>query len=88
VSTDGGRAWQAAELQAPVLAKCATAFRLSWRWDGRDAILQSRCIDETGYVQPTRQALLAVRGAHSDYHFNAIQSWLVKADGTVRNVHG
>lgn len=87
VSTDGGRDWRPAALQEPVLPKCATAFRLPWRWDGREATLQSRCTDETGYVQPTRQALLAVRGVNSYYHYNAIQSWLLTADGTVQNIH-
>jgi sulfane dehydrogenase subunit SoxC len=88
VSTDRGASWQPATLQEPVLPKCATTFRLPWRWHGQEAVLQSRCTDETGYVQPTRQALLAVRGQHSYYHYNAIQSWLVRPDGTVHNVHG
>ncbi|WP_447974446.1 sulfite dehydrogenase [Nitrospira sp. Kam-Ns4a] len=87
VSTDGGRTWQPAALQEPVLPKCHTRFRLPWRWHGQEAILQSRCTDETGYVQPTRAALLAVRGQHSIYHFNGIHSWRVARDGTVENIH-
>ena len=62
-------------------------FRLDWRWDGREAVLQSRCTDETGYVQPTLAALVKVRGYNSVYHNNAIQSWKVAADGNVHNVH-
>jgi sulfane dehydrogenase subunit SoxC len=87
ISTDGGRTWLPAELQQPVLPKCHTRFRFPWRWDGRDAILQSRCTDETGYLQPARQALVAVRGKNSHYHYNAIQSWQIRADGKVQNVH-
>jgi sulfane dehydrogenase subunit SoxC len=87
VSTDGGQAWQAATLQEPVLSTCTTAFRFGWHWNGQEAIIQSRCMDETGYVQPTRQALLAVRGANSYYHYNAIQSWKVARDGRMSNVH-
>jgi sulfane dehydrogenase subunit SoxC len=87
VSADGGRTWQQAQLQEPVLAKCHTRFRFPWRWMGEEAILQSRCTDETGYVQPTRAALLAVRGMNSVYHYNAIQSWKVLGDGSVANVH-
>jgi sulfane dehydrogenase subunit SoxC len=83
VSVDGGRRWQPAELQEPILPKCHTRFRLPWRWTGAPATLQSRCMDETGYVQPTREALVAVRGEHSTYHYNGIQSWLVHDDGTV-----
>lgn len=87
VSTDGGRSWLLAQLQEPVLPKCTTAFRLGWRWSGMETVIQSRCTDETGYVQPTRQALLAARGLHSYYHNNAIQSWKIARDGTVHNVH-
>jgi sulfane dehydrogenase subunit SoxC len=87
VSVDGGRAWQAATLQEPVLTKCHTRFRFPWRWNGKEAILQSRCVDETGYVQPTRQDLVKVRGQNSVYHYNAIQSWKVEPDGRVRNIY-
>ncbi len=86
VSTDGGQSWQPAELQEPVLSHCHTRFRFGWRWDGKEAILQSRCTDETGYVQPTRASLVAARGIHSSYHYNAIQSWKVGRDGQVTNV--
>jgi len=87
VSTDAGRTWQRASLQDPVLPKCATSFRLPWRWDGRGTVLQSRCTDESGYVQPGREALIAARGVNSVYHYHAIQSWKVSPDGTVENVH-
>ena len=87
VSTDGGRSWQQAVLQDPILPKCHTRFYLPWRWNGEDVILQSRCLDETGYVQPSRAALVAVRGVNSVYHYNAIQSWKIAADGQVSNVH-
>jgi sulfane dehydrogenase subunit SoxC len=87
VSTDGGTTWQHATLQEPVLSKCTTRFRFAWRWQGQESILQSRCVDETGYVQPTRQALMAIRGTNSYYHYNAVQSWVVSREGNVRNVH-
>ena len=91
VSTDAGRTWRPARLQAPVLPICHTRFRFPWTWDGREAILQSRCVDETGYVQPTIGQLVAVRGLDgptgSVYHLNGIQSWHVASDGKVTNVH-
>jgi len=91
VSTDGGRTWRQAALQNPVLPICHTRFRLPWRWDGSEAILQSRCTDDTGYVQPTLGQLVALRGLNgpigSVYHLNAIQSWHVARDGKVTNVH-
>jgi sulfane dehydrogenase subunit SoxC len=91
VSTDGGKTWHAAALQGPVLPICHTRFRFPWHWDGGEAVLQSRCVDDTGYVQPSLSQLVAVRGLNgplgSIYHLNGIQSWQVAADGKVSNVH-
>ena len=87
VSMDGGKTWRDARLQEPVLPLAHTRFRLDWQWDGREAVLQSRCTDETGYVQPTLAELVRVRGLNSIYFNNAIQSWKVAADGSVHNVH-
>ncbi|HKU86143.1 MAG TPA: sulfite dehydrogenase [Casimicrobiaceae bacterium] len=91
ISVDGGKTWRNAALQSPVLPICHTRFRLPWRWDGKEAILQSRCVDTTGYTQPTLGQLIAVRGLNgplgSIYHLNAIQSWHVAANGKVTNVH-
>jgi len=87
VSVDGGNSWRTAELQAPVLDKACTRFRINWEWrEGQRAFLQSRAIDETGRVQPSIQALRGARGVESIYHRNAIQTWLVEPDGTVVNV--
>jgi sulfane dehydrogenase subunit SoxC len=86
VSFDGGINWVEAQLQTPVLSKCLTRFNVGWNWDGRPAILQSRAMDETGYVQPGYRALRAVRGTRSIYHNNAIQSWKVAMNGEVSNV--
>jgi sulfane dehydrogenase subunit SoxC len=83
VSTDGGRSWHDAGLQGPVLPKAHTRFTHLWQWDGRAAHLQSRATDETGYVQPTRRQLVAVRGIGTDFHFNAIRGWRVHPDGRV-----
>jgi sulfane dehydrogenase subunit SoxC len=87
VSVDAGRTWRTAELQEPVLSKCHTRFRLPWTWNGHEMVLQSRCVDQTGYRQPSREALIKVRGTHSSYHYNGIQSWKIEADGRVRNIH-
>jgi sulfane dehydrogenase subunit SoxC len=91
VSIDGGKTWSLAALQDPVLPICQTRFRFPWIWDGTAAVLQSRATDETGYTQPTHQQLIAERGPLEApgmmYHMNAIQSWGVAADGSVKNVH-
>ncbi len=87
VSVDGGKNWRDATLHGPVLPICHTRFTLPWEWDGKEAILQSRCTDETGYVQPTIKKLVDERGLSSVYHLNGIQSWKVAASGEVSNVH-
>ena len=53
VSTDGGVTWTPAKLQEPVLSKAHTRFRHLWNWTGGEAVIMSRAVDETGYVQPT-----------------------------------
>ncbi len=86
VSVDGGDNWRSASLQEPVLSKALTRFRIPWNWDGGPAFLQSRAIDETGYVQPTLDQLRKVRGVSSVYHKNAIHTWRVNPNGSVNNV--
>ena len=83
VSTDGGGRWAPAVLQQPVLPKCHTRFRYLWNWDGREAMLLSRAVDETGYVQPTLEQLRKARGLGTYYHFNHIRAWRVRWDGAV-----
>lgn len=87
VSMDAGHAWTQAELVAPVLPKCLTRFRLPWEWDGKPAVLQSRSTDERGNVQPTRTAWKAPFSDAQFYHYNAIQSWRIDSDNSVKNVY-
>ncbi|SEP02767.1 sulfane dehydrogenase subunit SoxC [Salinihabitans flavidus] len=87
VSADGGNTWHEAALDGPILPKCHTRFRLPWAWTGDEVVLQSRAVDETGYVQPTLADLVAVRGLNSVYHLNAIQNWHIAPNGEVTNVH-
>jgi sulfane dehydrogenase subunit SoxC len=86
VTTDGGRSWQEARLQEPRMRLAFVRFRLAWRWDGRETTIASRCTDETGYVQPSRESLIAVRGTNSGFHYNGIKLWKVAANGSVTNV--
>jgi sulfane dehydrogenase subunit SoxC len=86
VSTDGGVNWQTARLSGDVKPKALTRFHLDIDWDGREMFLMSRAIDETGYVQPTKDQLRAIRGLNNVYHNNAIQTWWLKPGGEVENV--
>ena len=87
VSADGGATWAPAELQEPVVPKAFTRFRIPWQWDGAPAVLKSRAVDETGYVQPEREQLVAAQGRHGFYHYHAIVTWSVDEYGTVAHVY-
>ena len=86
VSTDGGVTWQTARLGKQGDTKALTRFYLDTQWTGEEMLLQSRAMDETGYVQPTKHALRAIRGENSVYHNNCIQTWHVNAKGEAENV--
>ena len=90
VSTNGGQSWQAAELRTPAYKMAHTRFGFHWKWDGKECTLMSRCTDETGTVQPTREEIgkywndppdkVRVRGAD-----NSVQPWKVASNGSVTN---
>jgi len=86
VSTDGGKSWETARLGKQGDTKALTRFYLDTNWDGTDMLLQARAMDETGYVQPTKNQLRDVRGENSVYHNNCIQTWHLKASGEAENV--
>ncbi|MDJ1018193.1 MAG: sulfite dehydrogenase [Paracoccaceae bacterium] len=86
VSKDGGKTWETARLAKPGEKMALTRFYLDTEWDGGEMLLQSRAMDETGYVQPTKEALREVRGENSIYHNNCIQTWWVKPNGEAENV--
>lgn len=86
VSRDGGITWETARLGKQGDTKALTRFYLDTEWDGNAMLLQSRAMDETGYVQPTKQQLREMRGENSVYHNNCIQTWFVDENGVVENV--
>jgi sulfane dehydrogenase subunit SoxC len=86
VSKDGGKTWETARLAKPGEKMALTRFYLDIDWDGSEMLLQSRAIDETGYVQPTKTQLRDVRGLNSIYHNNCIQTWWVRGNGEAENV--
>ncbi len=86
VTIDGGRNWQTARIDGPVFDKSLVRFYVDFDWDGREMLIQSRAMDSTGYVQPTKAELRKVRGVNSIYHNNGIQTWLVHKSGETENV--
>lgn len=86
VTLDGGINWHRARISGPSLDKSMHRFYFEFDWDGRPLLLQSRAHDSTGYVQPTKEALRAIRGENSIYHNNGIQTWAVNEAGEAENV--
>ena len=84
-SADGGKTWDEAQLQAPVLSYCQTRFRYDWQWNGSDALLLSRATDETGNVQITLEEARTARATNKEirHYYNNIRAWAVAADGVV-----
>jgi sulfane dehydrogenase subunit SoxC len=94
VSADGGRTWKDAQLHDPIAKKAHTRFTAPWNWNGEEAVLQSRCTDDQGTVQPTVAEVAKLWGADVAYlkntstivgDFNAIQPWKVNRDGSIQN---
>ncbi len=70
-----------------------TRFGMDWKWDGQECVIQSRCIDELGQVQPSGAELAKFFNVAPDYYKthgtqgtdNRIQPWRVASDGTIHN---
>jgi sulfane dehydrogenase subunit SoxC len=91
VSTDGGRSWMDADIRGTPQRMAHTAFSFNWTWDGREAVLMSRCTDDLGQVQPSRDQVREFWGIPAGQPFsvkgqdNSIQPWRVEGDGSVHN---
>jgi sulfane dehydrogenase subunit SoxC len=78
-----GQNWIPTQLQEPILSKCTTRFRVLWNWNGQETLLWSRAVDDTGYIQPTIQQVLAYRGPQTSYHSNYMRPMRVAQGGEV-----
>ncbi|MFK7892107.1 MAG: sulfite dehydrogenase [Granulosicoccus sp.] len=87
ISVDGGKSWQSAALQEPVLDKSFTRFKMPWNWQGAPHTIMSRARDSAGREQPTRQQLLDTKGGNVYYHYNAINAWHIATDGSISHVY-
>ncbi|CAN1723936.1 sulfane dehydrogenase subunit SoxC [Hyphomicrobium sp. 1Nfss2.1] len=86
VTLDGGKSWQEARIDGPIFERSVSRFYVDFDWQGEELLIQSRCHDSTGYLQPTKSELRKFRGVNSIYHNNGIQTWLVRANGETENV--
>lgn len=91
VSTNGGDSWFDADIRGTPQPMAHTAFSFNWTWDGSETVLMSRCTDEIGQVQPTRDQVREFWGVAPGAPFsvkgqdNSIQPWRIGRDGSVLN---
>jgi sulfane dehydrogenase subunit SoxC len=91
VSTDGGKKWNKAQIKATPERMAHTRFGYPWRWDGKEAEIVSRCIDEIGQQQPTREQVAKYWNVPFDRNYrvpgldNSVMPWKIASDGSVTN---
>jgi sulfane dehydrogenase subunit SoxC len=91
VSTDGGRKWNRAEFKGTPQRFAHTRFGYAWNWDGNETEILSRCTDEIGQVQPTREQVAKYWNEPFDRNYrvpgldNSVQPWRIAKDGSVTN---
>lgn len=91
VSTDGGKRWNKAEFKSTPQRMAHARFGYMWNWDGQPTEILSRCTDEIGQVQPSREQIANNWNWPYDQTFsvpgldNSIQPWRIASDGSVTN---
>lgn len=95
VSVDGGKTWKEAAIKGDAHPSAFTQFGFEWKWNGEEALLQSRCTDDRGKVQPTMAQFaktfnvtieeMKKGNLGSTHHANFVYTWKVSADGSVQN---
>ena len=91
VSTDGGKKWNRAEIKATPQRMAHTRFGYPWVWDGKETEILSRCTDEIGQVQPTRQEVAKYWNVPFERNYrvpgldNSVMPWKINKDGSVTN---
>ena len=93
VSTDGGKSWKEAKLQAPVIPKAHTRFNFDWDWDGQEAVISRVArMKRVTFSRRARSCIkhwgIAERGREKParaIHFNAMQPWRVARDGSIHD---
>jgi sulfane dehydrogenase subunit SoxC len=91
VSTDGGRKWNPAVIKGTAQRMAHTRFGYGWNWDGNETEILSRCTDEIGQVQPTREQVAQYWNVPFDRDYrvpgldNSVMPWRIARDGSVTN---
>jgi sulfane dehydrogenase subunit SoxC len=91
VSTDGGKKWNRAEFKGTPQRMAFTRFGYGWNWDGNETEILSRCTDEIGQVQPTREQVAKYWNVPFERNYrvpgldNSVMPWRIGRDGSVKN---
>jgi sulfane dehydrogenase subunit SoxC len=85
ISTDLGKTWRMARTNNP--DSNVVRFFYPITWQGKEMIIQSRCMDENNKIQPNRKEFLRKMGPNAYYHNNAITSWKIHSTGFVEHVY-
>jgi sulfane dehydrogenase subunit SoxC len=91
VSTDGGKKWNRAEFKGTPQRMAFTRFGYGWNWDGNETEILSRCTDDIGQVQPTREQVAKYWNEPFERNYrvrgldNSVMPWRIGRDGSVRN---
>jgi sulfane dehydrogenase subunit SoxC len=91
VSVDGGKKWNPAELKGTPQRMAHTRFSYPWNWDGNETEILSRCTDEIGQVQPTREQIAQYWNVPFERNYrvpgldNSVMPWKIAKDGSVTN---
>jgi sulfane dehydrogenase subunit SoxC len=91
VSVDGGRKWNPAELKTTPQRMAHVRFAYPWTWDGTETEILSRCTDEIGQVQPTREQVAQYFNVPFERNYrvpgldNSVMPWRIAKDGSVTN---
>ena len=74
VSVDGGKKWNKAEFRGTPQRMAHCRFAYPWNWDGNETEILSRCVDEIGQAQPTREQI-AGPGTNPTIRRSACPGW-------------
>ena len=91
VSVDCGKKWNPAELKGPPQRMAHTRFSYAWNWDGNETEILSRCTDEIGQQQPTRQQIAQYWKVPFERNYrvpgldNSVMPWKIAKDGSITN---
>jgi sulfane dehydrogenase subunit SoxC len=91
VSTDGGKKWHRAQFKNTPQRMAHVRFAYPWKWDGTETEILSRCTDDIGQRQASREQIAGWWKHPFERNYrvpgldNSIMPWKIARDGSVTN---